>query len=207
MDYKNFISRIFISLVFISIYSICLFINFSLVFYLIITIYFLVILEIFIYFRKYKLIPITYILFSFFFMLNINFKEEYLSIFNLFVLLVVTFDIFSYLVGKLYGKKKLIKISPNKTIEGFFGGLFFSFLTGLLYAYYFELKIDILLIFFIILIQFTAFIGDILESSYKRKNDLKDSSEFLPGHGGVFDRFDSFLFSIIFFSIFIKFYP
>ena len=207
MDYKNFISRIFISLVFISIYSICLFINFSLVFYLIITIYFLVILEIFIYFRKYKLIPITYILFSFFFMLNINFKEEYLSIFNLFVLLVVTFDIFSYLVGKLYGKKKLIKISPNKTIEGFFGGLFFSFLTGLLYAYYFELKIDILLIFFIILIQFTAFIGDILESSYKRKNNLKDSSEFLPGHGGVFDRFDSFLFSIIFFSIFIKFYP
>tara|TARA_B100000989_G_C19519230_1_gene463246 strand:+ start:1599 stop:2021 length:423 start_codon:yes stop_codon:yes gene_type:complete len=140
-------------------------------------------------------------------MLNINFKEEYLSIFNLFVLLVVTFDIFSYLVGKLYGKKKLIKISPNKTIEGFFGGLFFSFLTGLLYAYYFELKIDILLIFFIILIQFTAFIGDILESSYKRKNNLKDSSEFLPGHGGVFDRFDSFLFSIIFFSIFIKFYP
>ncbi len=207
MDYKNFISRIFISLVFISIYSICLFVNFSLVFYLIITIYFLVILEIFIYFRKYKLIPITYILFSFFFMLNINFKEEYLSIFNLFVLLVVTFDIFSYLVGKLYGKKKLIKISPNKTIEGFFGGLFFSFLTGLLYAYYFELKIDILLIFFIILIQFTAFIGDILESSYKRKNNLKDSSEFLPGHGGVFDRFDSFLFSIIFFSIFIKFYP
>ncbi len=207
MDYKNFISRIFISLVFISIYSICLFINFSLVFYLIITIYLLVILEIFIYFRKYKLIPITYILFSFFFMLNINFKEEYLSIFNLFVLLVVTFDIFSYLVGKLYGKKKLIKISPNKTIEGFFGGLFFSFLTGLLYAYYFELKINILLIFFIILIQFTAFIGDILESSYKRKNNLKDSSEFLPGHGGVFDRFDSFLFSIIFFSIFIKFYP
>lgn len=207
MDYKNFISRIFISLVFISIYSICLFINFSLVFYLIITIYLLVILEIFIYFRKYKLIPITYILFSFFFMLNINFKKEYLSIFNLFVLLVVTFDIFSYLVGKLYGKKKLIKISPNKTIEGFFGGLFFSFLTGLLYAYYFELKIDILLIFFIILIQFTAFIGDILESSYKRKNNLKDSSEFLPGHGGVFDRFDSFLFSIIFFSIFIKFYP
>ncbi len=206
MDYKNFSLRIFISLIFIFIYSICLFINFGLVFYLIIIIYILVLLEIIVYFKKYKLIPIIYILISFFFMLNINFNQEFFYIFNLFVSIVIIFDVFSYFVGKLYGKNKLIKISPNKTIEGLFGGIFFSFLSSLIFAYYIDLKIDIILISFIILIQFTAFSGDIIESVYKRKNNLKDSSEFLPGHGGVFDRFDSFLFSIIFYSIFIKFY-
>tara|TARA_B100000963_G_C22261388_1_gene508688 strand:- start:139 stop:561 length:423 start_codon:yes stop_codon:yes gene_type:complete len=139
-------------------------------------------------------------------MLNINFNQEFFYIFNLFVSIVIIFDVFSYFVGKLYGKNKLIKISPNKTIEGLFGGIFFSFLSSLIFAYYIDLKIDIILISFIILIQFTAFSGDIIESVYKRKNNLKDSSEFLPGHGGVFDRFDSFLFSIIFYSIFIKFY-
>ena len=46
--------------------------------------------------------------------------------------------------------------------------------------------------------------GDIVESYFKRKNDLKNSSEFIPGHGGVFDRFDSFLFSIIIYSISIS---
>ena len=56
-------------------------------------------------------------------------------------------------------------------------------------------------IFYILLIILSAFIGDIIESFFKRKNNLKNSSEFVPGHGGVFDRFDSFLFSIIIYAI------
>ena len=50
-----------------------------------------------------------------------------------------------------------------------------------------------------------AFIGDILESYFKRINFLKNSSGLIPGHGGVFDRFDSFLFAIIFYSISTKY--
>ena len=53
------------------------------------------------------------------------------------------------------------------------------------------------LLFIIVL----AFVGDIIESFFKRVNDIKNSSNFLPGHGGFFDRFDSFLFAIIFYSI------
>ena len=65
--------------------------------------------------------------------------------------------------------------------------------------------INFSLIIFICLIILTAFIGDIIESIFKRINNLKNSSELIPGHGGLFDRFDSFLFSIIFYSISINF--
>ncbi len=56
------------------------------------------------------------------------------------------------------------------------------------------------------MIIISAFIGDIIESFFKRKNNLKNSSNLIPGHGGVFDRFDSFLFSIIFYTVYINSY-
>ena len=61
--------------------------------------------------------------------------------------------------------------------------------------------INIELMIFIFIIIISAFIGDLIESFFKRKSNLKNSSEFIPGHGGVFDRFDSFIFSIIIYSI------
>ena len=115
------------------------------------------------------------------------------------------FDTFSYIIGKFIGKNKFIKISPNKTVEGLLGGTICAFCCSLLIIHlvnsYFTLKI----ILFIIMIITTAFLGDLLESFFKRKNNLKDSSDLIPGHGGVFDRFDSFLFSIIFYSITLNF--
>ena len=53
--------------------------------------------------------------------------------------------------------------------------------------------------------MFGSFIGDIFESYCKRKNNIKNSSELIPGHGGVFDRFDSFMFSIIIYSVSLNF--
>ena len=203
MVYKNLFLRTLFSFFFISIYLAINFINFELVFYLILVIYFLILMEIIYYFKKYKIIPLFYIFISFIFFYIIDFNEEMYLNFNLYVLSVASFDIFSYLVGKFFGKHKLIKISPNKTIEGFFGGLLLSLFLSLFSAFFLGINLDIYLILFVVIIILSAFIGDIMESYFKRKNNLKDSSELIPGHGGVFDRFDSFLFSIIFYSIFI----
>ncbi len=108
------------------------------------------------------------------------------------------------MVGKFFGKIKLINISPNKTVEGFIGGLIISIFISLYISYLFNYQNYFKTLFFIIVIICSAFIGDIIESFYKRKNNLKNSSELIPGHGGIFDRFDSFLFSIIFYSLFVN---
>ncbi len=204
MVYNNFILRLLFSAIFIFIYLICLYINLNYIFYLILLIYLLISIEIFFYFKKYKYLSLIYILISFSFFITLEFDEQIILNFNLYILIVISFDIFSYLVGKNFGENKLIKISPNKTYEGLFGGIIISLLVSLLFSFAYEIKINLELVFFIIIIIFSAFIGDIVESYLKRKNNIKNSSEFIPGHGGVFDRFDSFIFSIIFYSISIN---
>lgn len=112
----------------------------------------------------------------------------------LFTYLVVSiFDGFSQISGQLLGRNKLVpKISPNKTVEGFIGGLVFaSLLGGFLHqisAYSFG---KALLIAF--LISVFAFLGDLLESYCKRSFGIKDFGKMIPGHGGFLDRFDSFI--------------
>ncbi len=106
-------------------------------------------------------------------------------------------DSFAFIMGKQFGKKKILPfISPNKTWVGSFSGLLFSmlFILSIFYFYnifpsYFTL-IDIIIIGFIT--GFFSQIGDFLESYFKRKLEVKDSSKLLLGHGGFLDRFDSF---------------
>ena len=151
------------------------------------------------------IIPIIYVVISFLFFISIEFNKDIFLSFNLFILTVITFDVFSYIAGKAFGKNKFIKISPNKTIEGLIGGFIFSLSLSIIFSYFIYNSINKELFIFVILIIISAFVGDLIESFYKRKNNLKNSSEFIPGHGGLFDRFDSFLFSIIIYSIFLQF--
>ena len=201
MDYKNLVFRSFFSIFFLMIYLIISLVNFNLLFYLIILIYLLIILEVLFNFKSYRIIPVLYILISLIFFLFIDFEKLNFLQFNLFICTVIFFDIFSYIIGKSFGKINLTKISPNKTCEGLLGGALFALTLSLLIAYLSNITVNINLFYFILLNILFAFIGDILESYFKRKNELKNSSELIPGHGGVFDRFDSFLFSIIFYSI------
>jgi len=205
MVYKNFLLRCLFSVIILSIYFIISYINFNLVFYLILLIYFIILLEIYLYFKKYKFIPIIYITLSLICFFNIDFKELNILDFNLLIIIIITFDIFSYFFGKAIGKTKLINISPKKTIEGLVGGIIASSSFAIIFSYYFEILINIELFMYIVLVIFSSLSGDLIESFFKRKNDLKNSSNIIPGHGGVFDRFDSFLFSIIVYSISISF--
>ena len=205
MVYKNFLLRFLFAVIILSIYFIISYIDFNLVFYSILLIYFVIILEIFIYFKRYKFIPIIYIFFSLICFFNIDFKVLNIVDFNLLLIIIITFDIFSYFFGKAIGKTKLINISPKKTMEGLVGGIIASSLFAIIFSYFFEISINIQLFIYIVLIIFSSLFGDLIESYFKRKNDLKNSSNLIPGHGGVFDRFDSFLFSIIVYSIFISF--
>ena len=200
MAYKNFLLRLFFSFIFITIYFSISYIDFTLVFYFIVTVYFGILIEIIFNFEKYKVIPLLYLIISFIFFILINFDNLIFLNFNLFIFTVITFDIFSYVIGKSFGHTKFIKISPNKTVEGLIGGTVISFALSIMLAYFFEIKINIEFLFLTVFVIIFAFIGDIIESYFKRKNNLKNSSELIPGHGGIFDRFDSFLFSIILYS-------
>ena len=109
----------------------------------------------------------------------------------LIILNTALFDSFAYLVGSNFGKTYIAKgISPNKTLEGFIGGLIASVLLGCFAGYIIDMYM--LIIIFVIGSIF-AFIGDLLISYFKRQSGVKDTGAILPGHGGVLDRVDSHL--------------
>ena len=112
------------------------------------------------------------------------------------VLVAILSDIGGLVCGKIFKGKKLTKISPNKTISGSIGSLVFSIL---LIPFFYKGQIDqsltnILLI--TIIISVTSQLGDLFISYLKRKAKVKDTSDLLPGHGGVLDRIDGIIFAI-----------
>ena len=111
------------------------------------------------------------------------------------ILISVMSDIGGLVVGKIFRGKKLTKISPNKTISGSIGSIVFSlFLVPLFID---ALNYELLnLIFVTILISIISQTGDIFISFLKRRAKVKDTSNILPGHGGLLDRIDGIIFAI-----------
>lgn len=111
-------------------------------------------------------------------------------------ILTWTNDTFAYIIGKSIGKTKLFeRISPNKTVEGFIGGLIFTMLAAtLLTEIYFAEERTTWLITAIIISIFGT-LGDLIESKFKRMAGVKDSGTIMPGHGGILDRLDSIIFA------------
>ena len=122
--------------------------------------------------------------------------------------IVCSNDIFAYLIGKLIGKHKFSKISPNKTIEGIIAGNIFGIAGGTaFYLIFINSQINIVyLIVITLILSISGQIGDLLFSKIKRDSNIKDFSNSIPGHGGVLDRLDSLLFtSLVYLVIIILF--
>jgi len=136
--------------------------------------------------------------------LNSDFKYASTAILGVFILIWIS-DTFAYLVGKNFGRTKLLKrISPNKTVEGFIGGMIACFIAGYIIALYFtELSITQWIVISGLVSVFGV-LGDLIESMFKRQAGIKDSSNLIPGHGGFLDRFDSVIFAAPFIFIYLQ---
>ena len=127
-----------------------------------------------------------------------NFAGEYSPKTILFLLLLVWVnDSAAYFVGSQFGRHKLSpNISPNKTWEGFFGGLFFTMIIGLCIASYLTPFSSLDGLYMGGLASIFGPVGDLFESQYKRNVGIKDSGNLIPGHGGALDRFDALFFVV-----------
>ena len=123
--------------------------------------------------------------------------ENYGMKLTLFVcLIIVAFDIGSYFLGKKYGKNPLSPISPGKTIEGALFGFICSISVGIISINFLQLDINLFVGALLgFLVSLFALVGDLTESMMKRNAGIKDSGNALPGHGGILDRIDSYLFT------------
>tara|TARA_S200000501_G_scaffold302938_1_gene290468 strand:- start:215 stop:865 length:651 start_codon:yes stop_codon:yes gene_type:complete len=141
-------------------------------------------------------IPQFYVLFSMSTLILVPFcfSDSYnpFPILLIFILIWIS-DTMSYFFGSYFGKTKMkIKVSPNKTWEGFIGGFLCSLaFSTLSFLYFQEIFTFWKTLSLGILIPIFGLLGDIYQSKIKRMAGVKDSGKILPGHGGIFDRLDS----------------
>lgn len=132
---------------------------------------------------------------------------NWLKIISVFLAICIGMDTGAWFFGKNFGKHKLWPlVSPNKTIEGLFGGALSAGLlsSGFWFAFSGHFSFANFIIFSIIgLVSQT---GDLVQSKFKRQAKVKDSSSLIPGHGGVYDRIDSIIFAIPVFAIFVYYF-
>ena len=147
------------------------------------------------------------LIFSLYAFYNLRGDTNY-SLITLYWILSVNFlsDIGGYTFGRLFKGKKLTKISPNKTYSGAIGSIILScssllLINSLQVFFLNKLLINFLelnFLFFTILISFVCQLGDLFASFLKRKINIKNISNILPGHGGILDRIDGLIFVLIF---------
>ncbi|WP_319535282.1 phosphatidate cytidylyltransferase [uncultured Vibrio sp.] len=108
--------------------------------------------------------------------------------------LVWAADSGAYFAGKSMGKRKMApNVSPNKTIEGLLGGIITALIVGWLFADWFDIQFtsSVHMVVITLITVVISVLGDLVESMFKRISGIKDSSNIIPGHGGVLDRIDS----------------
>ncbi len=142
---------------------------------------------------------LIYLLMAFIVCFNVFVIDKY---FFLTILMICVFsDVGGYVFGKIFGGKKLTKISPNKTISGSIGSFILSYIGFfVIYLYFSELlfirlQIEVL-VFIPFFISLICQLGDLFISYYKRKAKIKNTGNLIPGHGGLLDRIDGSIFAL-----------
>jgi len=140
-----------------------------------------------------------YLMVAFIVCFNVFAIDKY---FFLTLLMICIFsDVGGYMFGKIFGGRKLTKISPKKTVSGSIGSFILSYVGFFLIYFYFndllsvKLRIEVL-IFIPIFISLICQLGDLLISYYKRKAKIKNTGNIIPGHGGLLDRIDGTIFAL-----------
>ncbi|MCT7614392.1 phosphatidate cytidylyltransferase [Aliarcobacter butzleri] len=139
-------------------------------------------------------LPLLYPTASFIFLMTLYSEYGVKVLLWLFVIVAAT-DIGAYFVGRSFGKTKFCETSPNKTLEGVFGGMVFAIILGILTSISEVGIIGAIIVSAIV--SLSSVFGDLYESYLKREAGVKDSGTILPGHGGVLDRVDGYLFGAI----------
>ena len=206
---KNFYLRLISSLIVAPIFLYMIYMSNFYLYTLLVIIFLLSCYEIFKNVKQKLLSIFLYILIIFFILSLVNIRGSSYSnyIYLIWIISIVWIsDISGYLVGKLVGGPKLSIYSPNKTISGFLGSIFFSqfsifILLFSLSTFTFNFKIVLLQL----ILSIISIAGDIFFSYVKRINQIKDYSAIIPGHGGVLDRIDGLIFVVISYQFIIKF--
>jgi len=153
-------------------------------------------------FNQKLFLPLLYPITSYLFLLSLYISFGMNSLLWLLVV-VAGADVGAYFVGKSFGSTPFCATSPNKTLEGVFGGIATAAVLGVTFSldsvgFWSALIISII-------VAIASVFGDLFESYLKREADVKDSGDILPGHGGILDRTDGYLFGGIVMLILLRF--
>lgn len=199
---NNFIKRILSSAILIPLLLYSLIVKSYFLYFFLILCFFISIYEWFKIAKTFllKIIGLIFLILSFYFFFDLSFDTRKI----LFVILVcVSTDVGGYIFGKFLKGPKLTKISPNKTYAGMFGSYITSIISFLIFKNFFYENITSInnLLILTIMISSISQIGDLIISFFKRKSNLKNTGNIIPGHGGLLDRIDGMIFAIPVFYI------
>jgi len=149
-----------------------------------------------------EMLPLAYPLVSYLFIFSL-YVSYGLKAFVWLIVIVISTDIGAYFIGKKFGKTKFSPTSPNKTLEGVAGGIIVATVLGSLFVISQLSFVTGLLISFVTAIS--SIFGDLFESYLKRQAGIKDSGDIFPGHGGMLDRADGYLFASVILVVLLRF--